>query len=282
MSTQNLKFETLQLHAGQVVDPSTGSRAVPIYQTTSYACNSSEHGANLFALKEFGNIYTRIMNPITDVFDKRIAALEGGEAALAVASGQAAQFLALSNILEAGDNFITSRYLYGGTFNQFKVQFKRLGIEAQFVETEEAESFDALVNDKTKAIYLETIGNPGLNVPDFEGFVVRNEQKAQSGLLSQNEMMQIQQKMQQMEQDLMRYQQEQGSKLEEETMKKLEEISKKIIALGEKFSKENKIDVFFMHGNGGQINYINPSMNVTNEFVAYLNQNQADIEKDLK
>ncbi|MDP4637823.1 MAG: OmpH family outer membrane protein [Crocinitomicaceae bacterium] len=117
---------------------------------------------------------------------------------------------------------------------------------------------------------------------DFEGFIVRNEQKAQSGLLSQNEMMQIQQKMQQMEQDLMRYQQEQGSKLEEETMKKLDEISKKIIVLGEKFSKENKIDVFFMHGNGGQINYINPSMNVTKEFVAYLNQNQADIEKDLK
>lgn len=117
---------------------------------------------------------------------------------------------------------------------------------------------------------------------DFEGFVVRNEQKAQSGLLSQNEMMQIQQKMQQMEQDLMRYQQEQGSKLEQETMTKLDEISKKIIAAGEKFSKENKIDVFFMHGNGGQINYINSSMNVTNEFVAYLNQNQADIEKDLK
>jgi len=117
---------------------------------------------------------------------------------------------------------------------------------------------------------------------DFEGFVVRNEQKAQSGLLSQNEMMQIQQKMQQMEQDLMRYQQEQGSKLEKETMTKLEEISKKIIAAGEKVSKENKIDVFFMHGNGGQINYINPSMNVTKEFVAYLNQNQADIEKDLK
>ncbi|MFC5284465.1 O-acetylhomoserine aminocarboxypropyltransferase/cysteine synthase family protein [Pedobacter alpinus] len=168
MSTENLKFETLQIHAGQVIDPTTGSRAVPIYQTTSYAFNNSEHGANLFALKEFGNIYTRIMNPTTDVFEKRIAALEGGVAALAVASGQAAQFLALSNILEAGDNFVTSRYLYGGTYNQFKVQFKRLGIEAKFVENEEPESFDALINDKTKAIYLETIGNPAFNIPDFE------------------------------------------------------------------------------------------------------------------
>ena len=153
MSTQNLKFETLQLHAGQEVDPTTGSRAVPIYQTTSYVFNDSDHGANLFALKEFGNIYTRIMNPTTDVFEKRIAALEGGVAALAVASGQAAQFLALTNILNAGDNFVTSRYLYGGTFNQFKVQFKRLGIEARFVETEEPESFEALIDDHTKAFY---------------------------------------------------------------------------------------------------------------------------------
>ncbi|MEO5911815.1 MAG: O-acetylhomoserine aminocarboxypropyltransferase/cysteine synthase [Pelobium sp.] len=168
MSTQNLKFETLQLHAGQEVDPTTGSRAVPIYQTTSYVFNDSDHGANLFALKEFGNIYTRIMNPTTDVFEKRIAALEGGVAALAVASGQAAQFLALTNILSAGDNFVTSRYLYGGTFNQFKVQFKRLGIEARFVEDEEAESFEALIDDHTKALYLETIGNPAFNIPDFE------------------------------------------------------------------------------------------------------------------
>lgn len=168
MSTQNLKFETLQLHAGQEVDPTTGSRAVPIYQTTSYVFNDSDHGANLFALKEFGNIYTRIMNPTTDVFEKRIAALEGGVAALAVASGQAAQFLALTNILSAGDNFITSRYLYGGTFNQFKVQFKRLGIEARFVETEEPESFESLIDDHTKAFYLETIGNPAFNIPDFE------------------------------------------------------------------------------------------------------------------
>ncbi|MBK0384015.1 O-acetylhomoserine aminocarboxypropyltransferase/cysteine synthase [Pedobacter sp. SD-b] len=168
MSTQNLKFETLQLHAGQELDPVTGSRAVPIYQTTSYTFNNSDHGANLFALKEFGNIYTRIMNPTSDVFEKRIAALEGGVAALAVASGQAAQFIALTNILEAGDNLVTSRFLYGGTFNQFKVQFKRLGIEARFVETEEPESFDALIDENTKAIYLETIGNPAFNVPDFE------------------------------------------------------------------------------------------------------------------
>lgn len=168
MATQNLKFETLQIHAGQEIDPTTGSRAVPIYQTTSYAFNNSEHGANLFALKEFGNIYTRIMNPTTDVFEKRIAALEGGVAALAVASGQAAQFLALSNILDTGDNFISSRYLYGGTYNQFKVQFKRLGIEARFVENEEPETFEALIDGKTKAIYLETIGNPAFNIPDFE------------------------------------------------------------------------------------------------------------------
>jgi len=168
MSTQNLKFETLQLHAGQELDPVTGSRAVPIYQTTSYTFNNSDHGANLFALKEFGNIYTRIMNPTSDVFEKRMAALEGGVASLAVASGQAAQFIALTNILEAGDNFVTSRFLYGGTYNQFKVQFKRLGIEARFVETEEPESFNALIDDKTKAIYLETIGNPAFNIPDFE------------------------------------------------------------------------------------------------------------------
>ena len=126
MSLPNQKFETLQIHAGQEVDPTTGARAVPIYQTTSYVFNNSEHGANLFALKEFGNIYTRIMNPTSDVFEKRMAALEGGVAALAVSSGQAAQFIALNNILQAGDNFVSSSYLYGGTYNQFKVAFKRL------------------------------------------------------------------------------------------------------------------------------------------------------------
>src|SRR6204780_3653227 len=128
----NLKFETLQLHAGQEVDPTTGSRAVPLYQTTSYVFKNAQHGANLFALKEFGNIYTRLMNPTTDVFEKRIAALEGGVAALATASGQASQFIALNNILQAGENFISTTFLYGGTYNQFKVAFKRLGIETRF------------------------------------------------------------------------------------------------------------------------------------------------------
>ncbi|MEO3407413.1 O-acetylhomoserine aminocarboxypropyltransferase/cysteine synthase [Mucilaginibacter sp. CAU 1740] len=163
-----LKFETLQLHAGQEVDPTTGSRAVPLYQTTSYVFNSAEHGANLFALKEFGNIYTRLMNPTTDVFEKRIAALEGGVAALATASGQAAQFIALNNILQAGDNFVTSPFLYGGTYNQFKVAFKRLGITVRFAKDDTAASIEALIDDKTKAIYLETIGNPGFTIADFE------------------------------------------------------------------------------------------------------------------
>lgn len=168
MATENLKFETLQLHAGQEADPTTGSRAVPIYQTSSFVFNSSEHGANLFALKEFGNIYTRIMNPTTDVFEKRVAALEGGVAALAVSSGQASQFIALNNILQAGDNFISTSFLYGGTYNQFKVAFKRLGIEVRFANGDEPESFDKLINEQTKAIFIETIGNPGFNIPDFE------------------------------------------------------------------------------------------------------------------
>ncbi|MFZ6000730.1 MAG: O-acetylhomoserine aminocarboxypropyltransferase/cysteine synthase family protein [Bacteroidota bacterium] len=166
MST--LRFETLQLHAGQEVDPTTRSRAVPIYQTTSYTFKNSEHGANLFALKEFGNIYTRIMNPTTDVLEKRIAALEGGVAALAVGSGQAAQFIALNNILQAGDNFVSTSFVYGGTYNQFKVSFKRLGIEARFAEGDTVEAFEKLIDKKTKALYLETIGNPGFNIPDFE------------------------------------------------------------------------------------------------------------------
>ncbi len=168
MSTKNLKFETLQLHAGQEVDPTTGSRAVPIYQTTSYVFKNAEHAANLFGLREFGNIYTRIMNPTTDVFEKRLAALEGGVAALAVASGQAAQFIALNNILQAGDNFVSTSYLYGGTYNQFKVAFKRLGIEVRFTEGDAPSSFEAQINEKTKAIYIETIGNPRFNIPDFE------------------------------------------------------------------------------------------------------------------
>lgn len=165
-----LHFETLQLHAGQEVDPATNSRAVPIYQTTSYVFNDSAHGADLFALKAFGNIYTRIMNPTTDVFEKRVAALEGGVAALAVASGQAAQFIALNNILNAGDNFVTTSYLYGGTYNQFKVSFKRLGVDVRFAEGDKVESFEKLIDENTKALYLETIGNPGFNIPDWEAF----------------------------------------------------------------------------------------------------------------
>ncbi len=163
-----LHFETLQVHAGQQLDPVTNSRAVPIYQTTSYTFNDTDHSANLFALKEFGNIYTRIMNPTTDVFEKRVAALEGGVAALAVASGQAAQFIALNNILSAGDNFISTPFLYGGTYNQFKVSFKRLGIQVKFAENDQPESFEKLIDKNTKAIYLETIGNPGLNITDFD------------------------------------------------------------------------------------------------------------------
>lgn len=169
MSTP-LRFETLQLHAGQQIDPTTKSRAVPIYQTTSYGFNNAAHAANLFGLKEFGNIYTRIMNPTTDVFEQRIAALEGGVAAVATGSGQAAQFLALNNILQAGDNFVSTSFLYGGTFNQFKVAFKRLGIDVRFANGDEPESFIKHIDKNTKAIYLETIGNPRLNIPDFEKF----------------------------------------------------------------------------------------------------------------
>jgi O-acetylhomoserine/O-acetylserine sulfhydrylase len=165
--SQNYRFETLQLHAGHSVDE-TQSRAVPIYQTSSYVFKDSKHAANLFGLKEFGNIYTRIMNPTTDVFEKRVAALEGGVGALAVSSGQSAQFLALTNILEAGDNFVSTSYLYGGTYNQFKVQFKRLGIQVKFVDGDSAAEFERLIDDKTKALYIETIGNPQFNVPDFE------------------------------------------------------------------------------------------------------------------
>lgn len=166
----NLRFETLQLHAGQQIDPTTKSRAVPIYQTTSYGFDNSEHAANLFGLRQFGNIYTRIMNPTTDVFEQRIAALEGGVAALATASGQSAQFLALNNFLQAGDNIISTSYLYGGTYNQFKVAFKRLGIEVRFANSDDVETFVPLIDKNTKGIYLETIGNPRLNIPDFEKF----------------------------------------------------------------------------------------------------------------
>ena len=168
--SNNLRFETLQLHAGQSADPVTGSRAVPLYQTTSYVFKNAEHAANLFGLKEFGNIYTRLMNPTTDVFEQRIAALEGGVAALATSSGQAAQFIALNNILQAGDNFVSSSYIYGGTYNQFKVAFKRLGVDVRFAEGDDVANYEKLIDANTKAIYLETIGNPRLNVPDFKKF----------------------------------------------------------------------------------------------------------------
>jgi len=170
MSNTAYQFETLQLHAGQEPDPVTHARAVPIYQTTSYTFDSSEHGANLFALKEFGNIYTRIMNPTTDVFEKRLAALEGGVAALGVASGHAAQFLAINNITSVGDNFVTTSFLYGGSYNQFKNSFKGIGVEARFADGDDVSSFEKLIDDKTKAIYLETIGNPSYSIPDFEAF----------------------------------------------------------------------------------------------------------------
>lgn len=164
----NYKFETLQVHAGHNVDKDTNSRAVPLYQTTSYTFDDAQHAADLFGLKAFGNIYTRLMNPTTDVFEKRIAALYGGVGALAVSSGHAAQFIAITNILQNGDNFVTSPYLYGGSHNQFKVSFSKLGIEARFAKDDNPEDFEALIDENTKALYLETIGNPTLNVADFE------------------------------------------------------------------------------------------------------------------
>ncbi len=165
---QDFRFETLQVHAGQKPDPSTKSRAVPIYQTTSYIFDSAQHGADLFALKQTGNIYTRLMNPTTDVLEQRIAALEGGKAALAVASGHSAQFIAISTLCQAGDNIVSSSYLYGGTYNQFKVSFRRFGIGVKFVEGCNAEAFRKAIDENTKALYLESIGNPAFHIPDFE------------------------------------------------------------------------------------------------------------------
>ena len=167
---KEIKFETLQVHAGHQPDGETFSRAVPLYQTSSYVFKSAKHAADLFDLAEFGNIYTRIMNPTTDVFEKRVSALEGGVASLAVSSGHAAQFLALTTILKNGENFITSPFLYGGTHNQFKVTFASFGINARFASDLDPASFEKLIDGKTKAIYLETIGNPGFEIPDFEAF----------------------------------------------------------------------------------------------------------------
>lgn len=168
MSDRKLHFETLQVHAGQTPDQDTLSRAVPLYQTTSYVFKNSEHGANLFSLKEFGNIYTRLMNPTTDVFEQRVAALEGGIAALAVSSGHAAQLIALTTLLRKGDEFVSSPFLYGGTFNQFKNTLKGFGIACRFAKSDKADDIRAAVDKKTRLIYLETIGNPSFSIPDFE------------------------------------------------------------------------------------------------------------------
>ncbi|HQB37032.1 MAG TPA: aminotransferase class I/II-fold pyridoxal phosphate-dependent enzyme [Bacteroidales bacterium] len=165
---EKLKFETLQIHAGHHPDSETYSRAVPVYQTTSYVFKNAQYAADLFSLSEPGNIYTRIQNPTTDVFEKRVAALEGGLASLAVASGHAAQFLTFSTIVQKGENFITSPFLYGGTHNQFKVTFAGFGIEVRFAKDIEPDSFEELIDDRTKALYVETIGNPGFNIPDLE------------------------------------------------------------------------------------------------------------------
>jgi len=164
-------FETLQLHAGHEPDSVTNSRAVPIYATSSYTFNDSAHGARLFGLKEFGNIYSRIVNPTVDVLEKRIAALEGGVAALGTASGQSAQFIAIAALAHAGDNIIATSNLYGGTYNQLKVFFPRLGVQTKFVNGDKPDDFKAAIDEKTKAIYLESIGNPRYNVPDFEKIV---------------------------------------------------------------------------------------------------------------
>ena len=170
MEKRKIYFETLQIHAGHHPDKETLSRAVPLYQTSSYVFRNSKHAADLFDLSEPGNIYTRIMNPTTDVFEKRVAALEGGIASLAVSSGHAAQFIALTTILRKGENFVTSPFLYGGTYNQFRVTFANFGIEAKFAKDLNPESFEKLIDGKTKALYVETIGNPGFNIPDFEAF----------------------------------------------------------------------------------------------------------------
>ncbi len=170
MSTKYKHFETAQIHGGHEPDSETHSRAVPIYQTTSYAFKNSEHAANLFALKEFGNIYSRIMNPTNDVFEKRIAELEGGAAALATSSGHAAQFLVFNTLLTQGKNIVTSPYLYGGTFNQFKVTFKNFGWDFRFAKSLDIDDFEKLIDENTRGIYLESIGNPGFNIPDFEQF----------------------------------------------------------------------------------------------------------------
>jgi len=168
MTEQKMHLATLCLHGGQTPDPATNSRAVPIYQTTSYVFNDSEHAARLFGLQEFGNIYTRIMNPTTDVLEKRIALLEGGSGAMAVSSGQAAESMAILNITQSGQNIVSSASLYGGTYNLFHYTFPKLGISTKFVDGSDPENFRKAIDDKTRCLYVETIGNPRLDVPDFE------------------------------------------------------------------------------------------------------------------
>lgn len=164
-------FDTLQLHAGQTPEAPHKARAPPIYATTSYVFDDSQHGAQLFGLEKPGYIYSRIMNPTQDVFEQRMAALEGGIGAVATSSGQSAQFLAIAGLAHAGDNIVSTSFLYGGTYNQFKVAFKRLGIEARFVDGDDVEGFKKLIDEKTKALYIESIGNPKYNIPDFEKIV---------------------------------------------------------------------------------------------------------------
>ncbi|MFZ7133426.1 MAG: homocysteine synthase [Eubacteriales bacterium] len=168
MMTRELKFDTLQVHAGQRPDPTTGSRAVPIYQTTSYVFDNTDHAADLFALKESGNIYTRIMNPTTDVFEQRMAILEGGVGALAVASGSAAITYSVLNIAGVGDEIVSANTLYGGTYNLFSATLPRLGIKTTFVNSDDPENFRSAITAHTKALYVETIGNPGINLVDLE------------------------------------------------------------------------------------------------------------------
>jgi O-acetylhomoserine (thiol)-lyase len=166
--TDSMKPATQCLHAGQVPDPTTNSRAVPIYQTTSYTFNDTDHAASLFALQAFGNIYSRIMNPTCDVLEKRLAALEGGSGALTVASGQAAESLAILNIAQAGQNIVSGSSLYGGTYNLFHYTFPKMGIKTKFVQQADPENFRKAIDDKTRCLYVETIGNPRVDVPDFE------------------------------------------------------------------------------------------------------------------
>ena len=168
MSERKLSFETLQVHAGQVPDPTTGARAVPIYQTSSYVFKNADHAANLFQLKEEGNIYSRIMNPTTDVFEKRVTELEGGVAGLATASGIAATFYAILNLASSGDEIVAASTLYGGTYELFNVTLRKLGINVTFVDPDDPENFRKAITDKTKALYAETIGNPKINVLDIE------------------------------------------------------------------------------------------------------------------